>query len=92
MADVELKPVVKFFTAWGHNCWLFTELDEDYDTLYGLCDLGLGLVEIGSVSLLDLQTTRGPFGLGVERDKLFQPNKTLGEYFEIAKSLGHIET
>ena len=32
-------PVVKFFNPVGSGTWLFSELDEDGDILFGLCDL-----------------------------------------------------
>ena len=40
-------PVVKFFSPVGAATWLFSELDEDGDTLFGLCDLGFGCPEMG---------------------------------------------
>lgn len=35
--DVDHVPVVKFFNPLGAATWLATELDEDGDTLFGLC-------------------------------------------------------
>ena len=35
--DVDHVPVVKFFNPVGAATWLATELDEDNDTLFGLC-------------------------------------------------------
>lgn len=79
------KPVVKFFGG-GACRWLITEMDSaDDDTLYGLCDLGLGLPELGYVSLEELKSLKfPPFGLGVERDRFFQPKMTLNEYYHQA--------
>ena len=79
------KPVVKFFGG-GSCTWLITEMDSaDDDTLYGLCDLGIGLPELGYVSLDELKSLKfPPFGLGVERDKYFQPKMTLNEYYHQA--------
>jgi hypothetical protein len=45
-------PVVKFFSPVGAATWLFSELDEDGDTLFGLCDLGFGCSP--QVSLVDM--------------------------------------
>ena len=43
-------PVVKFFGG-GACTWLITEMDSaDDDTLFGLCDLGMGYPELGTVS------------------------------------------
>ena len=79
------KPVVKFFGG-GACTWLITEMDSaDDDTLYGLCDLGLGYPELGYVSLEELKSLKfPPFGLGVERDLNFKADRTIGEYYNQA--------
>lgn len=65
------KVVLKLFG--GSGCtWLITDIDDDGDTLSGLCDIGHGCCEFGTVSLRELQNTKfPPFGLGVERDRWF---------------------
>ncbi len=75
------KPVVKFFGG-GACTWLITEMDSaDDDTMYGLCDLGMGYPELGYVSLKELESMKfPPFGLGVERDLNFKANVTLSQY------------
>ena len=75
------RPVVKFFGG-GACTWLITEMDSaDDDTLFGLCDLGMGCVELGYVSLEELRSMRfPPFGLGVERDLLFKATAPLSTY------------
>jgi hypothetical protein len=46
------RPVVKLFTPGAGAAWLLTELDpDDPDIAFGLCDLGLGFPELGSVRL-----------------------------------------
>lgn len=55
--------------------WLLTELMEDGDTLFGLCDLGLGCPELGYVSWAELQALRGALGLGIRRDECFAPRR-----------------
>lgn len=85
-----VKPVVKFFTPDAGATWLFTELDADGDTLFGLCDLGLGCIELGYVSLAELRSLRGKLGLPVERDLWFEANKSLAEYAREADEKGHI--
>ncbi len=71
--------------------WLFTELDEDGDTLFGLCDLGQGSPELGYASLSELESVKfPPFGLGIERDAWFKPTKTLSVYAEAARKAGRI--
>jgi hypothetical protein len=46
----DVFPVVKLFVPWGAATWLLSELDpEDEDIAFGLCDLGFGCPELGSV-------------------------------------------
>jgi hypothetical protein len=65
-------PVVKFFNPVGSGTWLLSELDEDGDILFGLCDLGFGCPEMGSVSLAEIAAVTLPFGLTIERDLCFE--------------------
>lgn len=84
-AEIDFKPVVKLFCPWGGGTWLLSELDPgDPDLAFGLCDLGLGCPELGSVRLSELESLRGPGGLRVERDLHFRPCKTLSAYAEDA--------
>ena len=80
MLERNFYPVVKFFTPDAGATWLITELDSDGDTMFGLCDLGLGFPELGYVSLSELLTVRGKLGLPVERDRWFKATKPLTEY------------
>ncbi len=88
--EIDFKPVLKCFTPDGGATWLFTELHDDGDTLFGLCDLGLGCVELGYVSLAELKSLRGKLGLPVERDRWFTANKTLNEYTGESSKQGRI--
>lgn len=83
-------PVVKLFTPDGNATWLFTELMPDGDTLYGLCDLGIGCPELGYASLAELSAVRGCLGLLVERDRHFHPTKPLSDYAEEARLTGRV--
>lgn len=87
--DLAFKPVVKFFG--GSACtWLISEMDED-EIMFGLCDLGFGTPELGSVSYAELKDIRfPPFGLPVERDMHWTANKTLTEYADEARNAGRI--
>ena len=78
---IDFRPVVKFF-AGGSATWLITEMDSnDKDSLFGLCDLGLGYPELGYVSLRELKNiTFFPPYLSVERDRYFKADKTLSQY------------
>ena len=84
---MKMKPVVKLFTPDAAGTWLLVSLDE-HNIAYGLCDLGLGCPEVGSVSLEEIKSVRGNWGLPVERDRGFIPQKTLDEYAQIAKKTG----
>lgn len=84
-------PVVKFFG--GSNCtWLITEYDPEDELFFGLCDLGMGTPEMGYVSRKELESIKfKPFGLGVERDRHWEADKTLSQYAEMAQQKGRIE-
>ena len=69
-------PIVKLFTPDAQATWLLTELADDGDTAFGLCDLGHGYVELGPVSISELESVTGPMGLTVERDRYFQTTQT----------------
>ncbi len=89
---IDFRPVVKLFTPDAACTWLITEIDpEDSDIAHGLCDLGMGFPEIGSVSLTELRALRGRLGLPVERDLHFEADKTLSAYANEASRLGHIK-
>jgi len=87
----DFRPVVKLFCPWGAATWLLTELDPDEpDIAFGLCDLGMGFPELGSVSLIELGSVRGPGGLCIERDLYFTPSMTLQGYADEARHAGRI--
>jgi hypothetical protein len=89
----DFQPVVKLFCPWGAATWLLTELDpDDPDIAFGLCDLGMGFPELGSVSLSELSSICGPGGLRIERDLYFTLSKTLQGYAEEARRAGRIVT
>jgi Protein of unknown function (DUF2958) len=81
-------PVVKFFNPLGIGTWLATELDEDGDTLFGLADLGEP--ELGSFSLAEMEALELPFGMGIERDILFEGEFPLSVYVQAAQAAGRI--
>ena len=89
--EIDFYPVVKLFTPDGAATWLLTELDpEDPDIAFGLCDLGMGFPELGSVSIAELETVRGKLGLAVERDRHFEATKPLSAYVDAAVRAGGI--
>jgi hypothetical protein len=86
------QPVVKLFLPEGAATWLLSEIDpNNEDCAFGLCDLGLGEPELGSVSLAELRALRTrQFKLPVERDLHFTAKWTLGQYAEKAHRAGSI--
>jgi dihydroorotate dehydrogenase len=83
-------PVVKFFNPVGAATWLFSGLDADGDTLFGLCDLGFGFPELGSASLTEIASVRLPLGLRIERDLAFAASHPLSVYAEAARLCSQI--
>lgn len=64
----DAEVLVKYFNPCGAGTWLITEAEkvEDDWILYGYCHLTEW--EWGTVSLNELQSIKGPFGIGIERD------------------------
>jgi len=89
---VDFHPVVKLFTPDAGFTWLLSEIDpENEDLAFGLCDLGMGYPEMGSVSLAEIAALRGRLGLPVERDLHFEAAKSLTAYADEARLLGRIK-
>jgi len=66
-------PVVyaRFFTPDSYWTWLATEFDPEEGRFFGLVD-GFE-AELGYFLLEELETSRGPLGLSIERDWHFTP-------------------
>jgi hypothetical protein len=89
--EIDLHPVVKLFDPCGAATWLLTEIDPDDDTVaWGLCDLGMGFPEFGTVSLTELAEYRGRLGLGIERDLYFEACGPISAYIAAATKAGCI--
>ena len=88
--DQDHSPALKVFNPTGAATWLFSELDEDGDTLFGLADLGFGTPELGYSSLSELAAVRVRFDLGLERDMHFRPKFPLSVYTKAARSAARI--
>ena len=89
--DLDPRPVVKLFLADGHATWLLTELDPAEPTrAFGLCDLGLGTPELGTIDLTELVSLRGYLKLPLTRDVYFQPDRPLSAYADAARQAGRI--
>lgn len=86
-------PVVKIFNPIGSATWLITEIDpNDNDRAFGLCDLGLGMPELGYISITELEQIRVGPNMRLERDMYWNPKKKLSEYAESARNAGSITT
>ncbi|NOT54797.1 MAG: DUF2958 domain-containing protein [Deltaproteobacteria bacterium] len=91
--EIDPFPVVKLFTPDAGATWLLTELDpDDPDIAFGLCDLGMGYPELGSVRLSEVTSVRGKLGLPIERDLYFTADRPLSAYADEARALGRIAT
>lgn len=87
----DFEPVVRLFTPDAGATWLLTEIDpDDPDIAYGLCDLGFGFAEFGSVSLTKLRSLRGRLGLPVERDLHWRPSGSISAYIDASSASGRI--
>ena len=80
-SDLSKQEVVaKIFNPMGAGTWFILNSDpNDPDYLWAIVDLGYG-AEVGSVSRSDLETYRGRFGMGFERDLSFDPVNALELY------------
>lgn len=88
--DQDHPPVVKLFLP-GTNCvWLFSEIERDGDTLFGLCDLGQGCPELGYASFSELASIRTRLGTVIERDLHFRGTRPLSEYVIAARAAQRI--
>lgn len=87
----DIKIIAKFFNPTGAGTWyLYEKVDED---IYW-CFANLGdpeCAECGTVSMTELSSFRGRFGLGIERDLSFEPfSITLKEVYDKIKSGQHV--
>ncbi|MEA2890383.1 MAG: hypothetical protein QOI05_1176 [Bradyrhizobium sp.] len=66
-------------------------IPEPLDLAFGLCDLGTGFPELGSVRISELESHKGPLGIGIERDLHFEAGKSLSAYTAEARAKGRID-
>lgn len=71
--DNQIDPIaiVKFFNPCGIGTWWAVEFDPVSGIFFGKADLGFP--ELGTFSLEELESYKGPLGLGIERDLYFTP-------------------
>jgi hypothetical protein len=90
-SELDFEPGVKLFNPCGAATWLLTEIDPDDQTVaWGLCDVGMGFPEFGTVSLQELASYRGQSGLGIECDLHFKACAPISVYIKAASEAGHI--
>ena len=90
-AQIDLWPVVRLFTPDAHATWLLAALDPaDGNTAWGLCDVGIGMPELGAIKLSDLAAIVGPDQLPVRRDLHFRALRPMSEYLRLAQANGSI--
>ncbi len=90
-AQADLWPVARLFTPDAHATWLLTALDPaDGNTAWGLCDVGIGMPEVGSIKLSDLAAIVGPQRMPVRRDLHFHAARPMSEYLRLAQANGSI--
>jgi hypothetical protein len=89
--ELDPVPVVKLFYPASAATWLLTEVEpEEPEISWGLCDLGMGFPEFGTVSLQELAELKGIAGLGIERDRFFKAKAPISRYIEVARAAGQI--
>lgn len=85
-------PVLKLYNPLGPGRWLITEIGEDADSLFGLCDLGQGYPELGYVSLDALEAVKLPLRARILRDPHFVGHVPISRWAALARRFGSILT
>lgn len=85
-------PVIKLhipsFAEGNRPTWLLSELDPFYDDIaFGLCDKGVGFLELGNVSIDEITSVNHPLSGAplVERDETFVPSYPMSVYAQAAR-------
>lgn len=92
-ASFDPHTVVKLILPGLGMAWLLTSLDpESPGIAFGLCDLGFGTPELGSVSLDELAEGAGPLAPKVRRDPGFVARHSLSAYATAARAAQAIVT
>ncbi len=92
-ANFDPNPVVKLVLPGLAMAWLLTSLNHDSPEIaFGLCDLGFGTPELGSVSLDELAQDMGPGVPKVRPDASFVARKPPSAYAEEARTAQAIVT
>lgn len=73
----DVKVPLKLFNPTGQGTWYITEMNPETGEAFGFVDLFER--ELGYIDMNELTEYRGKFGLGIERDKFWDPNTTLAQ-------------
>ena len=91
-SDQNHAPIVKLFLPFTKCVWLLSEIThEDEGIAFGLCDLGLGYPESGSVSLYELKYL-DDYPFPVMSDVSFHGNYPMSVYCDAARVDEQIST
>jgi len=72
----KIRIICKYFNPCGAGTWYCYEYIPEDRIFWCFADLGMpDCAECGTVSLTELEETRLPFGLGIERDLYFSVGK-----------------
>lgn len=78
----DIQVIAKFFNPTGVGNWFATEYDPVDRIFFGYANLGDPVMaELGTFSLDELESFKGKFGLGIERDLHFKA-RTLKEVID----------
>lgn len=87
MDPKDIKIICKFFNPSGVGTWYCYEFNEKDGIFWCFADLGIsGCAECGTVALSELESIKGTFGLGIERDLYFGEEHTLAEVIKRSKN------
>ena len=84
ISEDKRKPYLKLFNPCGQATWLISEYNKETGIMFGLCDLGQGIVEFGYVSLDELKDIKLPL-MNDSVVFLLTTHKFLPDAFDILK-------
>lgn len=92
--DKDHPPVVRLYIPDTSCSWLLSEFvpSEQPDIAFGLCDLGMGYPELGSVSVEELEAVGKGRPFSVRRDDSFEAEYPMSVYSLAARNAQEITT
>jgi hypothetical protein len=87
----DFQPVVKWVDLLGTgSTWLITEVDHDECLAFGLCDLGMGFPEMGSVSIDEVNGVKFGDSQRIVKEDDWKAMQSLTHYANDARAAGCI--